>query len=94
LEVFIAILGCSQLTYACAVRSQSKEDFLTCLASALHYLGGVPQAIVPDNLKSAVTKADRYEPELNESLTDFALHYQTVILPTRVAKPPDKAKWT
>jgi len=46
---------------------------------------------VPDNLKSAVTKADRYEPELNESLTDFALHFQTVILPTRVAKPRDKA---
>ncbi len=90
-EVFVAILGCSQLTYACGVISQRKEDFLACLARALHYCGGVPQAIVPDNLKSAVTKADRYEPELNESLTDFALHYQTVILPTRVARPRDKA---
>ena len=62
----------------------------------MHYFGGVPQAIVPDNrraapLKAAVTQANRYEPLLNETFGDFALHYQTTILPTRSSKPRDKA---
>lgn len=90
-EFFVAILGCSQLTYAQAVDTQRKEDFITALQNALHYMGGVPLAIVPDNLKAAVTKADRYEPHLNETLSDFALHYQTTILPARSNKPRDKA---
>lgn len=89
--VFVAILGCSQLTFVRAVKSQRTEDFLSCLSQAFAYLGGVPAAVVPDNLKAAVTKADRYEPQLNESLADFALHYQTTILPARVRKPKDKA---
>ena len=59
-EVFIAILGCSQLTYVEASLSQQKEDFLACLENALHYFNGVPKAIVPDNLKAAVTKSNRY----------------------------------
>ena len=90
-EFFVAILGCSQLTYAQAVQSQQKEDFITALQNALRYFGGVPAAIVPDNLKSAVTKADRYEPQINETLADFALHYQTTILPARSRKPRDKS---
>lgn len=90
-EFFVAILGCSQLTYAQAVATQRKEDFITALQNALHYFGGVPQAIVPDNLKAAVTQANRYEPLLNETFGDFALHYQTTILPTRSSKPRDKA---
>jgi transposase len=64
-EVFVAILGCSQLTFAKAVKSQRKEDFIGCLVDTLTFLGGVLQAIAPDNLKAAVTKAHRYEPELN-----------------------------
>lgn len=79
------------MTYAQAVDSQQKEDFIAALQNALHYVGGVPQAIVPDNLKSAITKADRYEPHINETLSDFALHYQTTILPARSNKPRDKA---
>lgn len=90
-EVFVAVLGYSQLTYCQAVYSQKKGDFLSALSNALSYLGGVPQAIVPDNLKSAVHKADRYEPDLNESITDFAHHYQTTIYPTRSHRPKDKA---
>lgn len=90
-EVFIATLGCSQYTYCQAVYSQKKADFLLALANALTYFGGVPQAIVPDNLKSAVTKADRYEPDLNESIEDFAAHYDTCIFPARSRKPKDKA---
>ena len=85
-EVFIAVLGCSQMTYCQAVYSQKNRT-----ADA-----GVAQAIVPDKrfaarLKSAVIKSDRYEPDLNESLTDFAEHYQTNIYPARSRHPRDKA---
>lgn len=90
-EVFVAILGASQLTYAEAVMSQQKEDFIGACEGALLYYGGVPAAIVPDNLKSAVTKSSKYEPVLNDSFADFAQHYSTTILPTRAYKPRDKA---
>jgi transposase len=90
-EFFVAILPCSQLTYAQCVLSQRKADFIMALNNALYYFGGVPQAIVPDNLKSAVQKADRYEPVINETLADFASHYGTCIFPARSRKPQDKA---
>src|ERR1035437_4388869 len=91
-EVFVAILGASQLTFVEAVMSQQKEDFIPACEDALHYFGGVPAAIVPDNLRSAVTKSDRYEPTINETFADFSEHYNTTILPARVAKPTDKAR--
>ncbi|MBS1631604.1 MAG: IS21 family transposase [Bacteroidetes bacterium] len=90
-EVFVAILGCSQLTYVEAVYSQKKEDLVRACENALHYFGGVPAAIVPDNLKSAVTKSSRYEPTINETFADFAEHYGTVVLPARAYRPKDKA---
>lgn len=90
-EVFVAILGSSQLTYVEACMSQKKEDFITACENALYYFGGVPKAIVPDNLKSAVTKSDRYEPTLNEAFEDFADHYQTTMLPARAYRPRDKS---
>jgi transposase len=90
-EVFVAILGASQLTYVEAVMSQQKEDFIGACEGAMLYYGGVPAAIVPDNLKSAVTKSSKYEPVLNESFADFAQHYSTTILPARAYKPRDKA---
>ena len=90
-EVFISILGASQLTYVQAVMSQQKEDFIGACQSALHFYGGVPLAIVPDNLKSAVTKSSKYEPTLNEAFADFAEHYSTTILPARAYRPRDKA---
>lgn len=90
-DVFVAILPCSQLTYVQAVNSQRQEDFIEALQNCLSTIGGVPQAIVPDNLKSAVARADRYEPTINQSLQDFASHYQTVIFPARARKPRDKA---
>jgi len=90
-EVFISVLGASQLTYVEATRSQSKEDFIACCEHALEYYGGVPMAIVPDNLKSAVTKSSLYEPTLNQSFENFALHYSTTILPARSYKPKDKS---
>ncbi|MES1218762.1 MAG: IS21 family transposase, partial [Bacteroidota bacterium] len=91
LEVFVAILGCSQLTFVTAVASQKREDFILACERALHFFGGVPEAIVPDNLKSAVKKASRYESELNDSFAAFAAHYNTYVFPTRVYKPKDKA---
>ncbi len=90
-EVFVAILGSSQLTYVEACLSQKKEDFINSVQNALHYYDGVPAAIVPDNLKSAVTKSNKYEPKLNESFADFAEHYGTTILPARAYRPRDKA---
>lgn len=90
-EVFVSILGSSQLTYVEAVMSQQKEDFIAACENTLHYIGGVPDAIVPDNLKSAVTKSNRYEPTLNETFADFADHYGTTILPARAYRPRDKA---
>lgn len=91
LEVFVCLLGHSQYTYVEAVRSQKKEDFVMATQNALRYFGGVPRALVTDNLKSAVIRADKYEPELNETFLDFANHYGTTILPARSRKPRDKA---
>jgi transposase len=90
-QFFVAILGASQLTYAEATMSQQKEDFITSVENALHYYKGVPEAIVPDNLKSAVTKSNKYEPTLNETFLDLAEYYGTTILPARAYKPRDKA---
>jgi transposase len=90
-EVFVAVLGSSQMTYVEACPSQKKEDFMTAVENAFIYYNGVPSAIVPDNLKSAVNKSSSYEPEINEDFRNFALHYNTVVLPTRSRKPRDKA---
>ena len=90
-EVMVAILGASQLTYAEAVESQKKEDWIKANEHALRYWGGVPQAIVPDCLKSAVERADKYEPDINPEYADFARHHNTVILPARPHSPKDKA---
>lgn len=91
LEVFIAVNGASQFTYAEAIESQKQEDFLSAVANSLEYFGGVPAAIVPDNLKSAVTKADKYEAQINHYFDKFGLHYNSTILPARSRAPRDKA---
>ena len=90
-EVFLAILGASQLTYVEAVMTQQKEDFIAACENAMYYCNGVPAAIVPDNLRSAVTKSSKYEPTINETFADFAEHYGTTILPARAYRPRDKA---
>ncbi|MFC2132063.1 IS21 family transposase [Bacteroidota bacterium] len=89
-EVFVAILGASGQTYVEAVPSQQKADFISATENALHYFGGVPRAIVPDNLKSGVTKSSNYEAEVNRDFKNFALHYGTTVLATRPGKPKDK----
>jgi len=90
-EVFVAVLGASQRTYVEATASQKKEDWIKANQNALYYLGGVPHAIVPDCLKSAVKIGNKYEPDINPEYIDFARHYQTTILPARPNRPKDKA---
>jgi transposase len=90
-EIFVAILPASQLTYAEASENQTQESFVRSNERALRYIGGVPAAIVPDNLKAGVLKASIYEPDLNPLFADFAEYYRTAILPARKKKPKDKA---
>jgi transposase len=89
-EVFVAVLGASQLTYVEAVEDQKKERFIRANENAFRYFGGVTGAIVPDCLKSAVTKANKYEPDINPEYFDFSRHYNTAILPARPVHPRDK----
>ena len=90
-EVFVATLPASDFCFAMAVESQCTEDFLFALEKCLIAIGGVPKCIVPDNLKAAVIKANRYEPDINRALEDFANHYNTAIVPARALRPQDKA---
>ncbi|MFT5391586.1 MAG: transposase [Gammaproteobacteria bacterium] len=91
-ELFVASLGASSYTYAEAVRTQQLHDWIGANARMVAFYGGAPTIFVPDNLKSAVTTASRYEPEVNRTFDDFAAHYGAVVIPTRAAKPKDKAK--
>lgn len=91
-QVFVAVLGASSYTFAEATWTQSLPDWLGSHVRALEFFGGVPLAAVPDNLKSGVAKAHRYDPAINPAYQDFAEHYGLAILPARVRKPRDKAK--
>ncbi len=90
-EVFVAILPCSQYTYCEAVWTQKKEDMIKACENAIHFYGGSPMAIVPDNLKAAVTRSDRNEPVINPDFAAFAEHYGCAVVPARVRRPKDKA---
>lgn len=90
-EVFVGTLGASQYTYVEASFSQQIPDFIASVQNCLQYLGGVPACIIPDNLKSAVTKSNKYEPFVNQQFACFASHYDTSIMPTRSLKPKDKS---
>jgi transposase len=91
-QVFVATLAASSYTYCEVTESQTIADWLGSHRRALEFFGGVPKAIVPDNLKAGVTQACFYEPDLNRAYHEFAQHYDVAILPTRVRKPKDKAK--
>ena len=90
-EAFVSVLGFSGKTYVRACESQKKEDFLPSIVRSLNYYGGVPNVLIPDNLKSGVDKANRYEADINRDLLDLGNHYGMAILPTRSHKPRDKA---
>ena len=90
-EVFVAVLGCSGMLYAEATRGQDLGSWVGAHIHAWEAYGGVSEVTVPDNLRSGVTKACFYDPELNPTYAELAGHYNTVVLPTRTRKPRDKA---
>jgi len=90
-EVFVGILPCSQYTYVEASESQQRDELIGSMGRCVEYLGGVPEAIISDGLKSAVSKACKYEPVINKTFKDFALHYGCVVDPARPHSPQDKA---
>lgn len=92
MKVFVAAMGASNFTYAEAVATEGLEDWILAHVRMFTFLRGAPKAVVPDNLKSAVFKADRFDPGLNRSYAEMAAHYGTAILPARPYKPRDKAK--
>ena len=89
-ELFVGVLGASNYTFAEATATQQIADWIQSHVRAFEYLGGVTNAVVPDQLKTGVTRACRYEPEIQRSYEELALHYGTVILPARPASPRDK----
>jgi len=91
-QIFVAVLGASNYTYAEATLTQRLPDWIGSHVRAFNYLGSLPQIVVPDNLKSGVHLAHRYEPELNRTYEEMGRHYGVAIIPTRSAKPRDKAK--
>ena len=91
-QIFVAVLGASNYTYAEATWSQGLSDWIGSHVRAFAYFDGVPAILVPDNLRSGVSKAHRYEPDLNPTYLELANHYGLAVVPARVRKPRDKAK--
>jgi transposase len=91
-SLFVAVLGASNYTYAEATASQEMEPWIGAHVRTFEFLGGLPQVVVPDNARTAVTKPCRYEPDLNPTYQEMAMHYGVGVVPARVRKPRDKAK--
>lgn len=91
-QIFVAVMGGSNYTFAEATLSQQLEDWVMSHVRAFQFFGAVPDIIVPDNLKSATTRACKYDPDLNPTYQQFAAHYNVAIIPARPLRPKDKAK--
>jgi transposase len=91
-QIFVAVLGASNYTYAEATWTQQLPDWIGAHVRAFEFLGGTSEVVVPDNLRSAVSKAHRYEPDLNPTYAELARHYGVAVLPARARRPRDKAK--
>lgn len=91
-QIFVACLGASNYTFAEATESQTLANWLGSHQRALEFFGGVPEEIIPDNLKSGVTDPCRYEPGINRSYQGFAEHYHVAVVPARPKAPRDKSK--
>jgi transposase len=91
-QIFVGVLGASNYTYAEAHESQDLVNWIGAHVRMFSFLGGVPEIVVPDNLKAGVKHPCRYEPDLNPTYQDLAEHYGIAVIPTRVRKPKDKAK--
>jgi transposase len=90
--LFVAVLGASSYTFALATLSQDLPHWIECHTRALEFFQGAPQLLIPDNAKTAVTRACRYDPDLNRTYLEFAQHYHIAVMPARPYKPKDKAK--
>lgn len=90
-QVFVSAMAASSCVFACATPAQRLDDWIEGMVRALHFYGGVPQLIVPDNATAVIASADRYEPRANDTVQDFARYYGTSILPARPRSPKDKA---
>jgi transposase len=91
-QIFLMVLGASDHAYVEATYTQQTRDFIGSNISAFEYFGGVPEVLVPDNLKSGVNLASKYEPVINQTYRELANHYGSVVIPARARKPKDKAK--
>jgi transposase len=91
-HLFVAVLGASNYTFAVPTEGEDLRSWIGAHEAAFRFFGGVPQIVVPDNLKAGVTKAHRYEPDVNPTYQDMAEHYGVAVIPTRTAAPRDKAK--
>lgn len=91
-QIFVATMGASSYTYAEATWSQGLEDWVMSHVRCFDYLGGTPEIVVPDNLKSSTTKACRYDPDINPTYQQMLAHYGVAVMPARPRKPKDKAK--
>lgn len=91
-HIFVAAMGASGYTFAYATPRETMADWLGATAQALHFYGGSPELVVPDNPKALIANPDRYEPRANDTVLEFARHYNTAFLPARPRRPQDKAK--
>lgn len=91
-ELFVSVLGASSYTYCEATWSQGLPDWIASHIRSFEFFGGVPNVLVPDNLKAGVSSPHLYEPDLNPTYQDLAVHYGVAVVPARVRRPQDKAK--
>jgi transposase len=90
-QVFVAVLGASNYTYACATTGQKASDWVASIIGALEFIGGVPRLLVPDQPRALMARPDRYEPTAHRLLEELTVHYGLPVMPARPAKPRDKA---
>ena len=91
-QIFVAVLGASNYTYACATATQNAADWVGSIIDALEFIGGVPRLIVPDQTRALIARPDRYEPAVNRLVDELCDHYDVAVLPARPAHPRDKPK--
>ena len=91
-QIFVAVLGASNYTYACATPRQSSADWIGAIIAALEFFGGVPRLIVPDQTRALIARPDRYEPTVNRLVEELCAHYEVAVLPARPAHPRNKPK--
>jgi len=91
-QIFVAVLGASNYTHACATARQTMDDWLGAVMEAFEFIGGVPLLLVPDQTRALIARPDPYEPQTGRTVEEFATHYGVAVLPARPGRPRDKPK--